>query len=100
MSKKFFLLILSLSLLSCAQIKYTRQDAEVNTSLAGIKAQIDSILTDSLLNQAQVGVKIVSLNSGEILYEKDSQKLFAPASNMKLLTTATALKELGPNFEF
>src|SRR3990172_2370257 len=100
MFKKFYLLILSLSLFSCAQIKYTKHATTGNTSLAGLKAQIDSILTDSLLNQAQVGVKIVSLNSGEILYEKDGQKLFAPASNMKLLTTATALKELGPNFEF
>ena len=46
-----------------------------------------------------MGVKIVSLPSGKTLFELNSDKLLHPASNVKLLTTASALHYLGSNFE-
>src|SRR5260221_14407471 len=64
------------------------------------QAQIDSVLNDSVLSPCFIGVKIVSLDDGKILYELNSNKLFHPASNMKLLTTATGLKKLGKDFKF
>ncbi len=69
-------------------------------SLAPLKEQIQSILSDSALYQSRAGIKIVSLETGQVLFERDSELLFHPASNMKLLTTATALTKLGPNFRF
>ena len=48
----------------------------------------------------QPAVKIVSLKSGETLYDLHSQLLLHPASNMKLLTSATALGVLGRDFRF
>ena len=62
--------------------------------------RIDSVLNDSVLSTCFIGVKIVSLDDGKTLYEQNSNKLFHPASNMKLLTTATGLKELGGDFRF
>ena len=62
--------------------------------------QLDRILQDTVLHQTRTGIKIVSLETGEVLYQQNSQKLFHPASNMKLLTTAAALKYLGPNYRF
>ncbi len=67
---------------------------------ANLKAQIDALLADSVLAQTRVGIKIVSLQTGAVFYERDSHRLFHPASNMKLLTTATALSRLGTNFKF
>ncbi|MFQ5865997.1 MAG: D-alanyl-D-alanine carboxypeptidase/D-alanyl-D-alanine-endopeptidase, partial [bacterium] len=69
-------------------------------SIEELRHQIDAILQDSLLHQTRTGIKVVSLNTGEVLYAKDSHLLFHPASNMKLLTTAAALSKLGPNFRF
>jgi len=69
-------------------------------SLPELRQAIDAVLQDSILVQTRTGIKIVSLRSGEVLYARDSQLLFHPASNMKLLTTAAALKYLGPGFQF
>ncbi len=40
------------------------------------------------------------LPSGKVLYERNADHLFQPASNMKLFTTAAALEKLGPDFVF
>ena len=44
------------------------------------------------------GILIQSLSRGETLYSRDAQKYFVPASNVKLLTTAAALQNLGTQF--
>ncbi len=44
------------------------------------------------------GVKIASLDSGQILFEHNAEKLFTPASNSKLYTMALALTRLGPDY--
>ena len=45
--------------------------------------------------QAFIGVKVISLDDEEVLYEKNSQKRFVPASSLKLFTAAAALVRLG-----
>lgn len=65
-----------------------------------LQAEIETTLNDPLLASSNVGVKVVSLVTGEALYEKDAKKLYHPASTMKLITAATALIKLGPNYRF
>lgn len=65
-----------------------------------LQAKIEATLNDPLLASSNVGVKVVSLATGEVLYEKDAEKLYHPASTMKLITAATALVKLGPNYRF
>jgi len=79
--------------------QYTKPSDKEN-SLFYFRKCVDQILQDSLLHQTQTGIKIVSLETGEILYSRDSHQLFHPASNVKLLTTAVALKRLGPDYKF
>ncbi len=65
-----------------------------------LQAKIEATLNDPSLVSSNVGVKVVSLVTGEVLYERDAEKLYHPASTMKLITAATALTKLGPNHRF
>lgn len=47
------------------------------------------------LARARVGVQ-VETRAGEVLYSRDSDRFFVPASTLKLLTTAAVLTGLGP----
>jgi serine-type D-Ala-D-Ala carboxypeptidase/endopeptidase (penicillin-binding protein 4) len=62
--------------------------------------RISAILTDPDLARGFWGIEIVSLNSGQVLYSQNADKLFIPASNTKLFTTAAALALIGPNYRF
>jgi serine-type D-Ala-D-Ala carboxypeptidase/endopeptidase (penicillin-binding protein 4) len=63
------------------------------------RRSVDSVLADPIFMPAQAAVKIVSLNNGDVLYDRDSKLLLRPGSNMKLLTTAAALSVLGNSFQ-
>lgn len=52
------------------------------------------------LPHAAVGVIIRDAKTGKIVYQKNAQQNFYMASNQKLLTSAAALKKLGPDFKF
>jgi D-alanyl-D-alanine carboxypeptidase/D-alanyl-D-alanine-endopeptidase (penicillin-binding protein 4) len=73
-------------------------------ALADLSGQIHQVLQDRLLAKAKVGVEIVRLgdkpDACQIIYEQNAAVPLAPASNMKLLTTAAALHSLRPEFRF
>jgi D-alanyl-D-alanine carboxypeptidase/D-alanyl-D-alanine-endopeptidase (penicillin-binding protein 4) len=58
-------------------------------------AELDAILDDPALAPAFWAVKIQSLGTGRVLYERNPDRLVMPASNMKLVTGAVALRTLG-----
>lgn len=60
----------------------------------------DSLIDDPMFRSANWGALIVDPQSGDTLYSHNAGKLFMPASNEKLLTGATALTQLGPDFRF
>jgi len=67
---------------------------------ATLAADIDRILNSSDTQQARFGIFVTSLNDGRAVYSHDSNKLFVPASNMKVYTTAVALDLLGANYRW
>jgi D-alanyl-D-alanine carboxypeptidase/D-alanyl-D-alanine-endopeptidase (penicillin-binding protein 4) len=46
------------------------------------------------------GVEVTNLRTGRRLFQHNSNHLFTPASNMKLLTAAAALRRLGPSYRY
>jgi D-alanyl-D-alanine carboxypeptidase/D-alanyl-D-alanine-endopeptidase (penicillin-binding protein 4) len=69
-------------------------------SLEVLRANISEVLRAPELAPAVVGVKVVSLDTGRVLFEENAGKLLVPASNMKLYTVAAALDRLGADFRF
>lgn len=60
---------------------------------------IETITQRPEFRQMRWGILIQTLEDDpQTLYAQDAEKLFVPASNAKLLTTAAALTQLGPNF--
>ena len=62
--------------------------------------QMDDIFNDPNFSNANWGVLIQSLETGEYFYKRNEDKLFRPASNMKLFTTAAGLILLGTEYKF
>ena len=61
---------------------------------------VDEILESRTALRSFWGIHIVDLASKQVLYERNSRKLFVPASNQKLLSTALALSRLGPDHRY
>ena len=59
---------------------------------------------DRIINQVDpaihIGMKVVDLNTGEVLYQRNATQPLVPASNMKLYSNAAALLALGPDYRF
>jgi D-alanyl-D-alanine carboxypeptidase/D-alanyl-D-alanine-endopeptidase (penicillin-binding protein 4) len=69
-------------------------------TLSELQLKIRQVLSRPSLQRCRIGIKIVSLDTGKIIFDEDSTKYFMPASNMKNFTVATALEKLTPNFRF
>ncbi len=68
--------------------------------MAALAADVDSALADPSFARASWGVVIQSLDDGQVLYRRNAQRLFLPASNLKLLTASAALTRLGADFRY
>jgi D-alanyl-D-alanine carboxypeptidase/D-alanyl-D-alanine-endopeptidase (penicillin-binding protein 4) len=65
---------------------------------ANLETAIETVINRPEFARSRWGILIQTLDSGRTLYSLDADKYFIPASNIKLLTTAAALRELGANF--
>ena len=65
-----------------------------------LRHQIDSLTSQAEFRNAQWGVLIVNPRTDDTLYSKNAGKLFMPASNMKIITSAVALTLLGPDYRY
>jgi D-alanyl-D-alanine carboxypeptidase/D-alanyl-D-alanine-endopeptidase (penicillin-binding protein 4) len=65
-----------------------------------LQERLAGVYGSSGLRNAVWGALIVSLDSGDTLFSVAPDDALAPASNLKLLTTAAALQTLGPDYRF
>ena len=67
-------------------------------TLAELQQRLVEHISQPKYDAALWGVKIISLDSGKTVFERNPQKLCSPASNCKLYTVALALDRLGPDY--
>lgn len=65
-----------------------------------LRADLESLTNAPEWSGAHVGIAVLSLESGEMLYRKNEDKYFIPASLQKLFTTSTALATLGADYRY
>ncbi len=71
---------------------------------ADVSGDIAAVLRSKDLNKVEVGVMVAQLGESadatRIIFRSDSDIPLIPASNLKLITTAAALDQLGGDFKF
>jgi serine-type D-Ala-D-Ala carboxypeptidase/endopeptidase (penicillin-binding protein 4) len=103
MPRRLFLLILFfLGTVPGPLVSKGKSPAEASATdpLTRLRSGLNSIFLSPKFSHAQWGVKIASLDRDEIIYERNSERLFLPASNNKILTVSAALLGLGPEFRY
>ncbi|MEZ4235962.1 MAG: D-alanyl-D-alanine carboxypeptidase/D-alanyl-D-alanine-endopeptidase [Myxococcota bacterium] len=65
-----------------------------------VASALASLANSWLFRKADAGLAVIDLETGERVFELGSTKLLNPASTMKVVTSATALKNLGPAYRF
>jgi serine-type D-Ala-D-Ala carboxypeptidase/endopeptidase (penicillin-binding protein 4) len=62
--------------------------------------RIDKAIDESEFANARWGVYVISLTDGSLVYQRNGDRLFTPASNMKIYTTSIALDLLGADYQW
>jgi D-alanyl-D-alanine carboxypeptidase len=70
------------------------------TQLAALRRAIDTVFAAAPLAGQENGARVVDLETGQVIYERNAELPLIPASNTKLLTTAYAFANFGPDHQF
>ena len=70
---------------------------EPSSDLPGL---IEDIVRKSTMSHSKVGLEVISLDDGRVVYASHAQDLLNPASNTKIFTSAAALSRLGSDYRW
>lgn len=87
-----------LSLSSSAHAAPGAQDKRAERE--ALKTALLEVLQRQPLKVSRVGIHMMSLDDGSVVFSQNADELLNPASNMKLVTAAAALVTLGPEYRF
>jgi D-alanyl-D-alanine carboxypeptidase len=99
---------LDFSTILAATISVARRDRDHSSISLGqilraednLAKRVEEHLALPHFKTAHWGMQFVDLKSGEVVLERNSEKLFVPASTTKLFSTAAALDALGADHRF
>ena len=81
-----------------ATLSAAKRDGE--DAAVALAELINRAIDESKSASARWGVCVLSLRDGRVLYARNADKLFTPASNMKIFTTGVALDFLGGDYRW
>ncbi len=90
-------LALSLYAVSAAEAPSGRKTP---AAMSDVAVAIEAILSQQHIASAHWGIDIVEMDTGKVIYSREPDHLFTPASNNKLVTTSAALALIGPDYRF
>jgi len=64
-----------------------------------IQGEVDQLIKRVNPN-VNLGIVVLDLTSGQTLYRRNAERLYIPASNLKIFSEAAALMVLGPDYRF
>lgn len=70
------------------------------SAISNLASDINKIISDPFFGKTLIAIDIFDLTDSLSLFQKNEKLLLRPASNMKLLTTATALINLGEYYTY
>lgn len=83
-----------------APAKKRAAPAVPTASGTSLEQRLQSLLNSSVATNSTASVEIVDVETGRVVGARNPRMAVAPASNMKLFTTAAAMDLLGDRFEF
>ncbi len=78
----------------------TRDTNKINFPIRQLKIDIDDILENPDFSNGITGVLVQSMETGELIYKKNNNTNFLPASTQKIITTSAALEILGKDYKY
>jgi D-alanyl-D-alanine carboxypeptidase/D-alanyl-D-alanine-endopeptidase (penicillin-binding protein 4) len=66
----------------------------------GLRSELTKLVQPRSLSAAKIGLAVLDVPSGRVLFEYNATQLLPIASNVKLVTSAAALTALSPSFRF
>jgi D-alanyl-D-alanine carboxypeptidase/D-alanyl-D-alanine-endopeptidase (penicillin-binding protein 4) len=66
---------------------------------ATFEERLSSLVNGTVAQSSETSIQVVEMDTGRVIAERGPHQLLAPASNMKLFTTAAAVDMLTPSFE-
>ncbi len=65
-----------------------------------LREELESVLADRRLEGAEIALHVTRIEDGEVLFSRNADQPFIPASNQKIVTAVAALDTLGHDYEF
>jgi D-alanyl-D-alanine carboxypeptidase/D-alanyl-D-alanine-endopeptidase (penicillin-binding protein 4) len=99
MYKKLIIISLILAFLLPGCItRYIKQEQLIPVASERLANQINLLIDAPEFQTTTIGLLVQSLDTGEILYRRNAEKVLIPASNEKIPTSSVALMKFGPDF--
>ena len=74
--------------------------ADPDVAETALRTRLDQVLTGHKQPKAVLAARVIDLQSGRIIYDRDGHRPMIPASNMKLVVIAAAIEQLGADYQF
>jgi len=92
--------LLTCCLLILAALEVNRARAQTNSAPVDISKSINRFLYSSAVSGSKAGIEVRDAATGQVIYSHGADRQLVPASNVKIVTIATAMALLRPDYKY